>query len=60
MFHTIPKTEIYILATLNLSSANAFNLVQSKNFRSVKIEIISNDKKAISILLSLSLFSAML
>ena len=30
MFSTLPKTGIIILATLNLSSANAFNLVKAK------------------------------
>ena len=31
MFSTVSKTEIIIVATLNLSSANAFKLDQSKN-----------------------------
>ena len=30
MFSSLPETEIIILATLNLSSANAFNLVKAK------------------------------
>ena len=30
MFSTLSQTDIVILATLNLSSANAFNLVKAK------------------------------
>ena len=49
MFSALSKRNIEILATFNFSSANAFNLVTSKNLSFGKGLMVGNNRMKVSI-----------